>query len=962
MKTQRLRIAALALLAALCASACSTTTPPAENVPPVEDNSNAAPSKTPPAGQVNPPAGQRDDGDAFSSGNVELSKKQPFLVLIRKNECVYCDRLSLSMRDLSKGEPRMLFFVLNLDDAKIAEYSKSINVDVTDNRKSNLPYATVFGANGSSPKPQFEVSGVKEKAEEYNAAVDVLKNAVAETRGGAGTNKDEINTLVKSEVAKQLGELKQALARDPDFQRSLLEDETFRADVTNTLLTDDKFRAGLVDKLSLNQEFKLLMTAGVINTKTVVAAVTLGLLPLLALALGLWNFWERRRAHAAVAALKSIEETPAEQHTEIDSADTIHDAGATHEETLITLRTDVDGIDARVKQIEDADAARSSAETKAAPDAQVRRAVLVTLKDVVAVAAEPARPREMEQEIEQAGLQLLGIIDRPVGDLRLNLQGQIDALKEKREEQTPLTHVVGGVTMQEVDEKLVESQLVLTQKIEKGDADLVHDMEALRTELLDKIASEMSDFQADLSVDIAQVGPRGTGKENGRGEEGAGMQASVAVVPQEEAPATRTDASGPGLPEEKAPELFAGTAPDAALLRGELDDLRRQVGTLGTLESRVENLEQQLRRSRAQMLKLWKRLTRMLKDAASQVADSFGNLRQNFVTQLAQQNEDDNAAREALEQKLDNLRESGEFAHFELTNTTRVTSQTVAKVVRQLLDTHEAKMASALPASDEGQAEAARSLEWCQKHLREVAAKVIPLVESVTELTETAGAAQKLPPGTDGELAEFRNAAANFGRLEQLSGERLNALRTNSARSVYDRFRAEREELERQFSAGEINGDRFSNESLTLLDIYAAAVPGGVGAAAGNEEVKSWASGAEDRLMDWYSDFFQLHTRLLEARRAGGAVDDAVIQGTTRTLKVAREVLSRFDIQPEEIFIGQTIYDGRMHDYALTRESSYPTHTIIEVWSSGFRRLRDGETLRRPRVVVAGTGSASGAA
>jgi hypothetical protein len=295
----------------------------------------------------------------------------------------------------------------------------------------------------------------------------------------------------------------------------------------------------------------------------------------------------------------------------------------------------------------------------------------------------------------------------------------------------------------------------------------------------------------------------------------------------------------------------------------------------------------------------------------------------------------------------------------------RATSQTVAEVVRRLLAAHEAKLAAGLPADEEGRAEAARALEWQRKQLREAAAEVAPLVRTMTELTELAASSRKLPPEIKSKLSEFLDNAAKFGRLEISAGARLEDLRSNSVRSFYEKFRSQREELELRFPSGDASADKFANEGLRLLDSYSGGAADGESAAAASvsrEELKAWTSGAEEHLMDWYSDFFQLHTRLQEARRAGGAIEDAIFQGVAGALKVAREVLSRFDIQPEEIVIGQTLYDGRLHDFAQMRESSHPAHTIIEVLKSGFHRMRDGETIRRPKVVVTGTGSVSGSA
>jgi hypothetical protein len=984
MKTQRLRIAALVLLAALCASACSAPPQQAENVPPVETNS-AASTPRPAGREAAAPAPQRDDGDAFTPANVELATKQPFLVLIRKNDCAYCDRLSVAMRELSKVEPRMLFFVLNIDDPRVGENdkkvvdenAKSINVGLTDSRKSNPPYAAVFGAGGKTPKSQFEVSGEKGDDAGHNAAVAVLRDAVADARGGGGAGKEEMNALVKGEVARQLGELKQGLAKDPDFQKSLLEDEAFRARVKSVVLADDAFRGAVAAGLAGDAEFQKKVKSGPVDTKTVMAYAALGLFPLLALGLGAWNFRELRRKHPYARRRRRV----------------FSKALKSGKGLIGKLRSDVDSIEARVGEVEKAAQTPGGGETKPAPDDEVRQAVLVMLNDVVGEAAGPTRSGEADLKTKEAGLHLWNLIDGNVGKLRLELNPRIETLEAGLNSHVESPHGAGGLTAKEVEDKIDSACLHLMKKIDKGDLELSNEIEKVRDELLGKIESGTAGFRNAPGAGLG--GQTGGSKENGRGGQGAGIQAGVAVAPpQGDAQAARTGASGTERPGEKTPGPPAETEPggireqvgtlgalelrvakleetsvtpqDVAELKGELVGLRGQLKTAGqegwrALETRVESVERRLRKSRVQMSKLLNRLRKMLKGISSQASNSLRELR----TQLTQQGEGGEAARQALEQRLQDLREDGELAHLELTDVTKATSKTVAEIVRRLLDAHEAKMAAGLPADEEGRAESARALEWQRKQLHETAAEVAPLVGAMTELTELAASTPKLPPEIKSKLAGFLDDAAKFGRLEGAAGARLEALHSNSARSLYEKFRGEREELERRLASGDASADGFANDGLKLLDGYAAgAADDGASAASSvsGEELKAWASGADERLMDWYSDFFQLHTRLQEARRAGGAIDDAVFQGVGGALKVAREVLSRFDIQPKEIVIGQTLYDGRLHDFTEMRQSSHPTQTIVEVLKSGFHRMRDGETLRRPKVVVAGTGSASGAA
>ncbi len=558
----------------------------------------------------------------------------------------------------------------------------------------------------------------------------------------------------------------------------------------------------------------------------------------------------------------------------------------------------------------------------------------------------------------------------------------------------------------------------LSRKIEGVDKALTNEIESVRTTLIDKIETEIDAVRSNYGVNSAHGGKAVTVEENGYGGEAGKIQApaafvpqrDVTVAPQEDEQAVQPGAGEPERPEESAPwrsdespvyaallleeperveaqaaalgalelrvksleESPARTPPEVEALMGEIYDLGERLRAEGlegrqALEGRIEKLERRLRKSRTQMLNLWKRLRQKLDGHAKQTLLSLRGLSRSFTERLEQQHEDDGRRLDKLDHSLKGLWDEWQPGQLSLANVqelARATSQTMAEVVGRLVAGHEAKMAAGLPANDRGRAESARALESHRKQLHEIAARVSPLVQTMAGLTEVASSSRKLAPENKSKLSEFLDEIAKFDKLERAAGHQLEALRRNSVRSLYEKFQSERGELEARFRGGAITAEGFARGGLALLETYApeADPADGRPAGAGGEVLERYAAGAEDRLMDWYSDFFQLYTRLQEARRAGGDVDDDVLQEMARALKVAREVLSRFDIQPEDIVIGQTLYDGRLHDFALTRESSHPTHTIIEVWKSGFHRMRDGETIRRPKVVVSGTGAVSGAA
>jgi cell fate (sporulation/competence/biofilm development) regulator YlbF (YheA/YmcA/DUF963 family) len=936
MNTQRVWIAALILLASLGAAACvgggnqtsdgaSIAQQPASE-PPVAGNKNASPVA------VKQPVGKADE---VNKTNIALAKKQPFMLLITRSDCTNCDRLLAEMDKLrGENETRMLLFVLNVDDPndKVSKDAKSLNVSL-EGRKNYTPWAAVFEANGGSPKPPLE--GEKD-VKDFEPAVELLKAAVEEARhklapaasaAAPDGGNEEQNALVENQVRMRLGEIKAGLANDEQFRQSLLE--------------DGKFTAGLAQKREFREA--LLADARFKNNSdwgvgTVLLYAAIGGAPLLvALGLGGLSFLKTRGAEQKVQ--QEEEKAAAWQSHSLRRMRVFRKALKSNQGVIPTLRSKIEGLQDQVREVVEGHGTLKV-------DVDADRASLNELKGVVDNLPKP-------QTFE-------GVIEQKLGELRTELTAELIRLELKIESSAGATPAQAVVTREE-----------LKAEIEKIDR-----------ELSDKISKGVSDVQADLLFDASRGPIVAPSEAQGPGH---GLPAVSATQPQE-------NGHDPQLSAEEFEGLKARLSGVEQSLEN-LSGIQQLLENLGGIEQRLGALEevgkqpspasqelsgevasirarQEEEERRRQSLE--SRLAQLEPQAAAASEQLPGLVAQMWALEksigerLAQQREDGELKRQLLEGKLDELKGVLEIGHLEVSEVmraSRATSRTVTETVRRLVNAQAAKVAAMLPADDEERANAAQSLEWYQKQLSEIAASVAPLAESMTELVGRAASTRQLPPGTNGELAEFLSDVQRFGRLERKAAERIESLRSSSARSRYQKFEREREELEHQSDNGDISPDQFANMSLALLDKYFADGANEAEAeplAIVKEEVKDTVSRVEDRLMDWFSNFSRLHTQLQDARSSGAPVDEEVVQGTARALKVAREVLSRFDIQPEEILIGRTVYDRRLHDFVLTRQSSHPTHTIIEVRKSGFRRMRDGETIRRPQVVVAGTGAVSG--
>ena len=120
-------------------------------------------------------------------------------------------------------------------------------------------------------------------------------------------------------------------------------------------------------------------------------------------------------------------------------------------------------------------------------------------------------------------------------------------------------------------------------------------------------------------------------------------------------------------------------------------------------------------------------------------------------------------------------------------------------------------------------------------------------------------------------------------------------------------------------------------------------------------DLRQIAADVPDYLMDWFDKLFQLQS---QTRASAAQVDSETISELSLIQQLMRDALNKFDIQPEEIKLGQTSFDSRLYDATLvTQTTQFPVNTVVEVNHCGFRKLSTGEVLRRPKVVVSGMGT-----
>lgn len=286
-------------------------------------------------------------------------------------------------------------------------------------------------------------------------------------------------------------------------------------------------------------------------------------------------------------------------------------------------------------------------------------------------------------------------------------------------------------------------------------------------------------------------------------------------------------------------------------------------------------------------------------------------------------------------------------------NTSAVeTSGAMANGLLWLGNMEAARIASSRAGDEGGKDQTISGLEEAAERLRDSAARVAPLAERMGRLVEAVSERPQVSQELKDKLRGFLRDVEWFGRREGEIRQRVAALRGASAGSRYQEFLGEQETLRARFGEGELTAAQFEAAYRESFNSHFSQVAADGAAAADDAELGRGLPRVEDQLMDWFSNFSQLVSRV-RGSNAAGSVDGDTVEEMHDALNVAREVLIRFDIQPEEIEIGKTVYDPRVHQLVLARQSTYPAHTVVDVQQSGFRRVRDGETLRRPQVVVA---------
>jgi molecular chaperone GrpE (heat shock protein) len=240
--------------------------------------------------------------------------------------------------------------------------------------------------------------------------------------------------------------------------------------------------------------------------------------------------------------------------------------------------------------------------------------------------------------------------------------------------------------------------------------------------------------------------------------------------------------------------------------------------------------------------------------------------------------------------------------------------------------------------------------------------RVRPLCEAMRSFIESAKTRPYLPAELTGRAQALYHDIQQVDRWHTDVTGRLDSLQRGSLADRLSTLRSQHGKLAQQFYSGTISIADYvrdyqqSFERHLPKDAEESSIK--LSPAEYEAELKRTLTGMPDYLMNWFDDLFQLLSQVTSAQASDSLVDAQTAAELNLIKKIARDVLVKFDVQPEEIQIGQTSYDRRLHDAELIAQSAqFPANTVIGVNQCGFRKVSTGEVLRRPRVIVAGVGA-----
>jgi molecular chaperone GrpE (heat shock protein) len=261
--------------------------------------------------------------------------------------------------------------------------------------------------------------------------------------------------------------------------------------------------------------------------------------------------------------------------------------------------------------------------------------------------------------------------------------------------------------------------------------------------------------------------------------------------------------------------------------------------------------------------------------------------------------------------------------------------------------------------SEEDRVSAIALLERYEEPLRANAGRVEPLAQAMAALMEKIETQPQMPPELISRAQSLHHDIGQFDLWQTNVSSQLASLRRGSFSARSASLQADQQRLIEQVNAGGLSVSQMVQKSRELLDNHfprnAQKSLTRLPSDQDESEFKQRIASAPESLMDWFDSFSQFQSQMIGGQASRVQLDPDIMSRLVQIQTVAREALNKFDIQPEEIQVGRTGYDRRLHEATLVRQSQqFPTNTVIEVLRCGFRRMSTGEVLRRPQVVVAG--------
>jgi len=293
-------------------------------------------------------------------------------------------------------------------------------------------------------------------------------------------------------------------------------------------------------------------------------------------------------------------------------------------------------------------------------------------------------------------------------------------------------------------------------------------------------------------------------------------------------------------------------------------------------------------------------------------------------------------------QELERMRQTiEEYVSFNRDTRTQgeVTGQALNEVVRVLADSRSEQLIL-------GEQEGGNERLALRQIYEAVRSELAPFTSSLLSVTPSVDSLNICPTHNNVTLVSLiRELVLNYQQIQTLDTEIVSKIaRVSDGESIIASVIAD---ARCHFESGLLAKETYLQQILSIQPPDRQVLPD---PAAESSHYRELAAQTTDNYLGWLERINELREMASESE----CVD--VASACTQIIRQSRSVLEVFHVELENVEIGRTQYDSRLHDllHAIPRPGVRP-ETIIGIRKLGYRR--NGKTVCKPQVVVAASGN-----